>query len=333
MNEIYYQIKIFLSFIIFTSFIAWMNFDLMQKNAFHWTDFNWIEKTFNIHTWSSTNYITWDIYINAQDLPDSCKWINKKSMLCLKELKNNSDWWSYNWLPYKPAKNFDINEKKAEKIDNTNCNKILQTWWNKWNWVYTINPSWESLFTVYCDMNTDWWGWTYTTMLTNTTTKNLFDTWNSTKITSLTWSISTKWTINDFWLYDEPRDLMIVCESNSDYWLKYKIPFIIYSFPYNNLSNLTKSNKAWKILYSWDYINAKYNWITWQLWKNWWASSNNYSHIFTDASSKILFSIDKWIQFYSRDTTETYTNTPAYYEPRWRTKSFDTSNYCMLAIR
>ena len=45
----------------------------------------------------------------------------------------------------------------------SSCKRILETWWaratNWWDGIYTINPSGTS-FSVYCDMTTDWGGWT-----------------------------------------------------------------------------------------------------------------------------------------------------------------------------
>jgi hypothetical protein len=41
------------------------------------------------------------------------------------------------------------------------CKDILDKWWSIWDWVYYVKPAWESsAFQVYCDMITDWWGWT-----------------------------------------------------------------------------------------------------------------------------------------------------------------------------
>jgi prepilin-type N-terminal cleavage/methylation domain-containing protein len=45
-------------------------------------------------------------------------------------------------------------------IPNWSCKRILDLWKSEWDWVYTIKPSWDPEFEVYCDMTTDWWGWT-----------------------------------------------------------------------------------------------------------------------------------------------------------------------------
>ncbi len=80
------------------------------------------------------------------------------------DIENNTDnyklafWeniiiWEWIWL----KKQFESNT-----WNNKNCLTILRSGLSKGNGVYTINPTgldWDD-FEVYCDMNTDWWGWT-----------------------------------------------------------------------------------------------------------------------------------------------------------------------------
>lgn len=41
-----------------------------------------------------------------------------------------------------------------------NCKEILWTDDDIWDWMYTISANWYDKIDVYCDMTTDWWGWT-----------------------------------------------------------------------------------------------------------------------------------------------------------------------------
>jgi hypothetical protein len=62
--------------------------------------------------------------------------------------------------------NWVVTGPELVKIDSynkkfTSCKNIIDSYWNGVNdWIYSINPNWEKAFEVYCDMNTDWWGWT-----------------------------------------------------------------------------------------------------------------------------------------------------------------------------
>ena len=80
------------------------------------------------------------------------------------DIDNNTDSYSLifsnNILLAEPEwikKHFNANNKK-----NTNCLTILRSGLSNWSWIYTINPNWINWeeFEVYCDMETDWWGWT-----------------------------------------------------------------------------------------------------------------------------------------------------------------------------
>jgi len=59
--------------------------------------------------------------------------------------------------------NVSWNKDFLKNISYISCKDILDnnpsTFWN--DWYYLISPDQISAFKVYCDMTTDWWGWTY----------------------------------------------------------------------------------------------------------------------------------------------------------------------------
>ncbi len=66
----------------------------------------------------------------------------------------------------------------SQSNPTASCKRILESWlWNT-NWVYNINPAWINL-SVYCDMVTDWGGWTL-----------VMSSWLNNTI--------LEWTINDY---------------------------------------------------------------------------------------------------------------------------------------
>ena len=45
-------------------------------------------------------------------------------------------------------------------LENANCKRIKYFKNKSKDWKYNINPTWVWEISVYCDMTTDWWGWT-----------------------------------------------------------------------------------------------------------------------------------------------------------------------------
>jgi hypothetical protein len=45
-------------------------------------------------------------------------------------------------------------------IPDKSCLRILELWGARWDWVYRISPFWAEKINVYCDMSTQWGGWT-----------------------------------------------------------------------------------------------------------------------------------------------------------------------------
>ena len=68
-----------------------------------------------------------------------------------------------------------------KSIYNSGCKRILESSLDNWDWIYKINPAGTEEFEVYCDMSTDWGGWTKIEYSEDLEFKNYFsdgvDTW------------------------------------------------------------------------------------------------------------------------------------------------------------
>lgn len=146
------------------------------------------------------------------------------------------------------------------------CKDIIYK--NPWrlgqDWIYYINPTWTWSFQVYCDMTTDWWGWT---LVANIQTNNAniasssYDTWLSTpNLTDL-----TTWA----WIVD--ADLYDVI------WQVVKVKMwtvIDYFKPvtWNTIKTMlmTYTKHTWSATANWDFNPPLYyGSLLWWSWLNW----------------------------------------------------------------
>ncbi len=212
------------------------------------------------------------------------------------------------------------------------CKRIKDLRWSSQDWIYSIDPDGDWITSkVYCDMTTDWGGWTYATMLADETTQNLFsesNTGNSEFITSITKDIYTKWKLSNVWIDDRNRDILLQCFSSESEHKWYEIPVIIYDFIGTEKNNLTTLSKAGN-QFSSKNLSAK--------WKNRrYTLETLYGSSSTEPYSMKIDSLDGIIFYINPDQLAAFeyshTNSPAYSDPS-NYQAFSSQVYCVSAIR
>lgn len=113
MNELMYNIKMTIWFIIIISFVLFRNLRLQNEAMYHWNDFEWLSIDFTISTWAINYSSTGIIYISKndksdisfwclKDIPTECLNENKSSIKCLAKIKEKW-YWHYNSYFFKPS--------------------------------------------------------------------------------------------------------------------------------------------------------------------------------------------------------------------------------------
>jgi prepilin-type N-terminal cleavage/methylation domain-containing protein len=113
----------------------------------------WLEDRYPMLRWSDLGILVDPI--TKEPVQNTGMWV---------DVVNTGNWYTL----YLNNDNLEINGtgsllslKLDFRINETwSCNAIFKNEKSNWDWVYKINPTWNSEFDVYCDMTTDWAGWT-----------------------------------------------------------------------------------------------------------------------------------------------------------------------------
>ncbi|EKD66076.1 MAG: hypothetical protein ACD_49C00067G0062, partial [uncultured bacterium (gcode 4)] len=234
---------------------------------------NWVCGTISGQTLLDSSTITWLDACNTGSLSGTVLWTWPWTWTCA-----GSNWWN----------NMNCSAQKViTLIWSTSttpwltCKDILDKWWNIWDWTYWIKPSINPAFQTYCDMTTDWGG--YSLIISNSSL-------DSTNPTCLNWSnvSTTIWIANNSSDYcainlitgytkvlaqikTSTANYKATCNS-SDYKTTCSSPIAQWTYPFAHVSLVYWCGWAqWSLrtwLACWNQPNASWN-ISWPYWRNW----------------------------------------------------------------
>jgi len=135
--------SIYLSSAIIITLSSWQKLDNSS-----WNNLSSVLNKVDV-SWSDLN-INWRLAVDWKicDINNNCL--------------GECSWWDI----WDTSNNTCITPASTPETADKTCKTIKEKNASAWDWEYWINPDgdgWVDAFKVYCDMNTDWWGWTLVT--------------------------------------------------------------------------------------------------------------------------------------------------------------------------
>jgi hypothetical protein len=159
----------------------------------------------------------------------------------------------------------------------------------------------------------------------------LFDEWNLNEfITNKTVNVATRGRLSSIWTDETNRDVYVQCFSDQDEHIRYETPFIIYDFPGDSKTNLTKDHKEWTE-FAPVYLSAKWWNKTFTLNNLYNTDGHNNTMAIEDTNWQVVFFLENDELVVANDAN---TNSPAYHSISsnfWA--NLWGSVYCISAIR
>ena len=170
------------------------------------------------------------------------------------------------------------NIKKAEW---KSCKDIQDKYWKLIDWIYKISPNWEE-FEVYCDMTTEWGGWTFFWHYNDNSNWSEFFTW--------IWKYRSDrvddWTKYSIWVSQFDHTEMMVTVDTKDVLLaewNNKILFYKYTL-WNSWFNIWPIPCIW-LVDNWYSYKTSTSWV----YTDWLSNNCNSSYWNTNWTSALLY--------------------------------------------
>ena len=172
-----------------------------------------------------------------------------------------------------------IEDGSISPIVYASCKELLDNRASSTSWVYTINPSWSEEFEVYCDMETDWGGWTmieslnYTNSLSSTDTfgnRSFTNDYPSNENSDGSWNLS-RWRLSK-------SNIQVLLTENKFYW---RVVWLNNEIDLNNYAIIEgdfTTNET-----SWGYFPTTWKVRGYSLPSNsrWWNNNGSHLHLGT----------------------------------------------------